>query len=95
MMPKGAKIEGGYCTVTDEAGTDYRTIAKIMTDSGEKMNHASARNHVIRAMRKVAMDVCEGLNIPKTSEKLDEMAASPYFQSAISDILQMMEVEDT
>ena len=54
-MPKGHKSENGYATVTSiEGAKDYRTIANQMTDEGHKMNHATARNVFLRAMKKIA-----------------------------------------
>jgi hypothetical protein len=47
-MPKGKKVSVGYATVVDDDGANYRTISEHMTKLGQPMNHASARNHVLR-----------------------------------------------
>ena len=52
MMKKGKKFDDGYATVED--GVNYRDIAETMSEIGFKMNHSSARNHVIRVMKKFA-----------------------------------------
>ena len=33
-----------YVTTNIENGLDYRSIAEIMTKSGDKMNHSTVRN---------------------------------------------------
>lgn len=82
-MPKGKKHEKGYATVTGE-GLGYREIAEEMTRRGHKMNHASARNYFIRAMRKLATSVQE---IHPEADP-NSIASDPMFQSAISDFLK-------
>ena len=82
-MPKGMRHEKGYATVTGE-GLGYREIAEEMTRRGHKMNHASARNYFIRAMKKLAksvQDVNPGANT-------DTIATDPLFQSAVSSFLR-------
>ena len=54
-MPKGYKVEHGYATVGD--GLGYREIAEKMTETGDKMNHSTARNVFLSAMSKF----CNGI----------------------------------
>ena len=82
-MPKGMRHESGYATVTGE-GLGYREIAEEMTRRGHKMNHASARNYFIRAMRKLSKSVQE-FNPDADTEK---MATDPMFQSAVASLLR-------
>lgn len=89
MMKKGKKFESGYATVDD--GINYRDIADTMTDIGYTMNHSSARNYVLRVMRKFAEAVVHQYGINVTSESLDSIARSPMFQSGIADLLQDLE----
>jgi hypothetical protein len=56
-MPKGMKIARGYATVVDDGGMNYRSIAERMTEAGHPMNHASARNYVLRALQKFAIAI--------------------------------------
>ena len=59
-MPKGHKSENGYATVSSiENGLDYRSIAEIMSAEGYKMNHATARNIFLKAMKKLAKPIHE------------------------------------
>lgn len=88
-MKKGKKFDDGYATVED--GVNYRDIADTMTEIGYKMNHSSARNYVLRVMRKFAEAIVHQYNINLTSEKLDVIARSPLFQSGIADLLQDVE----
>lgn len=87
-MPKGKKIDRGYATVVDESGENYRTIAETMTEQGHPMNHASARNWVLRTMKKFAYAMAEAKGEVLTEEQLDVIARSPNFQSAVSDLIQ-------
>tara|TARA_R110001583_G_scaffold7985_27_gene39093 strand:+ start:1300 stop:1572 length:273 start_codon:yes stop_codon:yes gene_type:complete len=86
-MPKGYKVKGGYATVADDLGIGYREIADEMTASGYKMNHSTARNVFLSAMRKLAKDVCTLYECDTDQEKIEEIASDPRFQSSISDIL--------
>ena len=94
-MPKGARIERGYATVVDDEGENYRTIAETMNKLGHKMNHASARNWVLRVMKKFAVGFAEASQEVHTEEELDAIAKSPNFQSAISEIVQRISAEDS
>jgi hypothetical protein len=86
-MPKGHKIKGGYATVTDDFGVGYREIANQMTEAGYKMNHSTARNVFLSAMRKFAKDVCTIYDADTSQDKIEKIAADPRFQSSVSDIL--------
>ena len=81
-MPKGHKSENGYATVTN-SGFGYREIAERMTQSGHKMNHASARNYFLRAMKKLAKTVSD-----HTDRDSASLASDPRFQMAIAEILR-------
>jgi len=89
MMKKGKKFESGYATVDD--GINYRDIADTMTDIGYTMNHSSARNYVLRVMRKFAEAIADQYDIDMSDEKLEDAARSPMFQSGIAQLLQDIE----
>jgi len=55
-----------------------------LTREGSKMNHATARNYFLRAMKKLASSVADYTE-PRT---VDELAADPRFQMAIADIMK-------
>jgi hypothetical protein len=81
-MPNGMKHEHGYATV-GPSGKGYREISEIMTKEGHKMNHASARNYFIRAMRKLAKPM-EDI----TGRCANDIAADARFQTAIADLVR-------
>ncbi len=87
-MPKGKKVVVGYATVAEEDGANYRTISEIMTSSGSPMNHASARNHVLRVMKKFAEAIAEATGQQFSDVQLTETARDPQFQAVLSDMLQ-------
>ena len=87
-MPKGHKSQTGYATTIDVAGgMGYREIAETMTADGYKMNHSTARNVFLSAMRKLAKDVCNLYDRDTSQEKIEKIASDPRFQSSVSDIL--------
>lgn len=87
-MPKGHKSEQGYATVSgDDGGMDYRTIAEMMTKQGHKMNHATARNIFLRAMKKLAQPVCELYGIENIPDRLDQLSKDPRFQSSMIEVV--------
>ncbi|NBO99901.1 MAG: hypothetical protein EBU90_07200 [Proteobacteria bacterium] len=89
MMRKGKKFESGYATVDD--GVNYRDIADTMTEIGYTMNHSSARNYVLRVMKKFAEAIVDQYGIKMSEEGLDRVAKSPMFQSGIAEVLQDIE----
>ena len=87
-MPKGHKSENGYATVTSiEGAKDYRTIADHMTESGHKMNHATARNVFLRAMKKIAEPLHEMYDMPKDEASIMRTAKDPRFQESVFEIV--------
>ncbi len=90
-MPKGFKSKNGYATVKDyTGGADYRTIAESMTSAGYKMNHATARNIFLGALRKIARPVHQIHGLSDNQEDLQRTAKDPRFQSGIADILSSL-----
>lgn len=85
------KDKAQYATVAEE-GTNYREIADMMTLIGYKMNHSSARNYVLRVMKKFAHAITKSWDVNVTEEKLDLIIKDPQFQEGICDILQEIEV---
>ena len=88
MMPKGHKTENGYATVSDiEGGMDYRRIAELMTTTGDVMNHATARNVFLSAMKKIARPVRSLYGMSLTDDVVIKTARDPRFQESIIEIL--------
>ena len=89
-MPKGHKSKFGYATVKqDHGGMDYRTIAEKMTDSGHKMNHATARNVFLKAMKKLAGPVCEAYEHDGMGS-VDQISRDPRFQSCMTEMVAVI-----
>ena len=87
-MPKGYKSDQGYATVSGEGGgMDYRTIAEIMSENGHKMNHATARNIFLRAMKKLAEPLCELYEMADDPKRIDELSRNPGFQSSMIEVV--------
>lgn len=92
-LKRGTKVEHGYATVSEDDGVNYREIAETMTDIGFKMNHSSARNYVLRVMRKFVSAMSEQWDIDLTEERIDQIAKSPDFQQGVAEILQTIEAD--
>lgn len=82
-----------YATVSFDEGVNYREIADMMTEIGFKMNHSSARNYVLRIMRKFAEAISKEWNIEISENEMQNIIKSPQFQQAICDVLQTMDIE--
>lgn len=83
-----------YATIASDDGDNYREIAEMMTDIGYTMNHSSARNYVLRVMRKFLVAFVKEWNLDVKEENLDKIAKSPEFQQAIADVLRTITKED-
>ena len=92
-LKKGTKVDRGYATVATEDGVNYREIAETMTELGFAMNHSSARNYVLRVMRRFVEAIVDEYDIEADESRVDEIAKSPRFQHGIADILQTVEIE--
>ena len=90
-----SKKRSVYATVTHDEGVNYREIAEVMTQIGFKMNHSSARNYVLRVMRKFADAIIDswGLEIPE--QRKDSIVKSHQFQKAVCDLLQELQKEES
>jgi len=87
------KKKRGYATVNNDEGVNYREIADVMTALGYPMNHSSARNYVLRVIRKFAETITKEYNIRIDNEKLDKIIKSPTFQGGIADLLHILELK--
>ena len=83
-----------YATVALESGVNYREISDMMTEIGFKMNHSSARNYVLRVMRKFAEAITENWDIEISDQRMEKLIKSPQFQEAICTLLQSIEAEE-
>jgi hypothetical protein len=87
-MPQGHKVDHGYSTVSDLGGLGYREIAEKMTEMGDKMNHSTARNIFISAMKKIAQETCRSIDANLDQGNITRVANDPRFQSGVIDILR-------
>jgi len=92
-MKNDKKRQSVYATVTAEEGVNYREIADMMTEIGFKMNHSSARNYVLRVMRKFAEAIVDSWQLDLPAHKLEKIVKSSQFQQAICSMLQNLEAE--
>jgi hypothetical protein len=76
-----------YATVSESDGVDYRTMSAAMTAAGFKMNHSSARNHVLRIMRKFAEEYSSALGHDLSDNELEVVARSAAFQGCVADYI--------
>ena len=90
-MPKGFKAQNGYATTkTFDGGEDYRTIAIKMSKNGHKMNHATARNVFLSALRKIAKPVHQLNGVSTNEDSLQKTAKDPRFQAGVAEILNSL-----
>ena len=81
-----------YVTTNDYEGMGYYDIAKVMSDSGDKMNHSTARNIFLSAMSKFVTELCDIYNIPVTKDKIKKVSSDPRFQSGL--MTAIVDLED-
>lgn len=79
--------------VTIEEGQDFRSIAKIMTDNGFKMNHATARNVLISAIKKLLNYSADRVGVKISEEKMKTLIKDQTVHTALADVLYMAEKE--
>jgi hypothetical protein len=80
-----------YATVRGSDGVNYREIAEIMTALGYDMNHSSARNHLLRIMRRFYVAYCRAQGFDVPDDAIDEACRSAGFQEAVSQFIQQIE----
>jgi len=92
-LRRGTRVDRGYATVAEDEGVNYREIADTMTELGFEMNHSSARNYVLRVMRKFAKAFTEDMSIDLDEKRIDEIAKDPGFQHGVADLLHVVEAQ--
>lgn len=92
-LKKGSTVDRGYATVAIDEGINYREIADTMTELGFPMNHSSARNYILRVMRKFVKEFIDQYDLKFNETRIDEIAKSPGFQHGVADLLYTVEVE--
>lgn len=74
-----------YVTLSD--GTDFRKIASLMSEAGYQMNHATARNVLISAMKKVIRGMSGDIGNDLNEEAITRLLQSPDIHKAFGDVL--------
>jgi hypothetical protein len=92
-LKRGCKVDRGYATVAEDEGDNYREIADMMTEMGHSMNHSSARNYVLRVMRKFVKAFATEWKLDIDDQKIDEVAKNPRFQHGVADLLHVVEAQ--
>ena len=92
-LRRGTRVDRGYATVAEDEGVNYREIADTMSELGFSMNHSSARNYVLRVMRKFAKAFVKEWKLDFDEAKIDEIAKNPGFQHGVADLLQVVEAQ--
>ena len=91
-LRRGMKVNRGYATVAEDEGVNYREIADTMTELGFSMNHSSARNYVLRVMRKFVKAFAGEWDVEGMDDRrIDEIAKNPQFQHGVADLLHVIE----
>ena len=93
MKNKKVNEKSVYSTVADNEGVNYRDIAEMMTEIGFKMNHSSARNYVLRVMKKFADALVKEWDLDLPEERVNDVIKSPHFQQGICEILQTIDAQ--
>lgn len=86
-MPMGKKFDRAYVTLSGRQHMQFRKIAETMTKRGHRMNHATARGIMLKAMEKLARAVL--IEIKPDHEPTDVMRLvnEEAFQSYLGDII--------
>ena len=78
-----------YVTVSkNDNALDYRTIANIMTNNGDKMNHATVRNIILKSFYKIAKGISSDYEKKLTDNEIKIIAKSPQLQTAIIELMR-------
>lgn len=89
-MPTGSKFKNGYATVaSDLGGMEYRVIVEKMAADGDEISISTARNLVLRALEKIAREVCILQNVApaELDEESKRVSLDPRFQESMASIL--------
>lgn len=75
-----------YITLKD-GGCDFRKLARIMSEAGYKMNHATARNQLILAIESLISQASTNLNVKINKGQMRELITNQALQDNLSDVL--------
>lgn len=70
-------------------GTDFRSVAKLMTKAGHPMNHATARNVWLSATANFIKVLSKDLGVDISENAIQELLTREDIHDAIADILYL------
>lgn len=76
-----------YVTLENGSGKDFRTIADLMSDKGYQMNHATARNTLISAIRNLMKNVSVQFHTYINDKQIERLIQDQSFHNSLADIL--------
>jgi hypothetical protein len=82
-----------YVSVVNDNGLDYNQISEYMTKKGDKMNHSTARNLVVRSFIKIAENITTKCGMNLSHEQLLSIAIDRNFQEGVIDLIKEKENE--
>jgi hypothetical protein len=74
-----------YVTLSD--GTDFRKIARIMSEAGYQMNHATARNVLMMSLTNLFKGIAEEMGTPMSEAQINNLLKSQVVHESLSDVL--------
>lgn len=92
-LRRGTRVDRGYATVAEDEGINYREIADTMSELGFSMNHSSARNYVLRVMRKFVEAYAAQWGLELDENRINEISKNPSFQHGVADLLHTVEAQ--
>ncbi len=73
--------------ITLEDGTDFRKIAKIMTEVGWQMNHATARNVLMTGLSQLITNISEEVGTHLSTKEVEVLLKNQQLHEALAEIL--------
>jgi hypothetical protein len=73
--------------ITLEDGTDFRALAKKMSDRGFVLNHATARNILVSALRKLFKSIAAEIEMNLSEEKVCNLLTSQDTHDSLQEVL--------
>jgi hypothetical protein len=83
MMTKRSKK---YVTIKDE-GMDFRKMAKVMSDHGFSMNHATSRNQLILAIETIVQYLTSNTKSKMTKKNIKDFLSVQENHDILSDVI--------
>lgn len=89
------KSTNKYVSINDDDNSlTYREVAEIMSSKGDKMNHATVRNIVLKGFTKVIKGIAHDYERKNVSDdEALKIAKNPDFQNSIISIIRNIDEE--